>query len=889
MDKSRFSLLLLDPGEIYFEDFSCTFIPADATRKTYDIKSQEGRLKMCSKSLVFEPKDYTKPLIKIPFKECVVIEEWKGGAKFIESDNALSINCREYIEMLEGNVIAPYQFKDSANFLFLLNYATISNCLTMISQLRRASTLPSVEQSNMIAAIVRSRQSRVTFDPLWLDLYEKIMLETPADKVCPLNINPGRCVLTTMRLYFQPYNNIDTYPVMKINLNSIKRIVKRRFLLRHIGLEIYSTSDSSNANSHIYLSFRNPAERDTLYETILEQSELKLDNLEQNVITLQWQNGIISNYDYLLFINSLGDRTINDLTQYPVFPWIISNYTSKTLDLNNPENYRDLSKPVGALNPDRLQRLLDRYNEMASPKFIYGSHYSTPGFVLYYLARLYPHYVLCMQGGRFDHPDRMFNSMADAYKNCYNNMADFKELIPEFYDTSQEGKFLLNSLGINFGLRHNNVKVGDVELPPWAENPKRFVEILKSALESDIVSTNLHHWIDLIFGYKQKDEEAIISNNLFYHLCYEGNVDLESIEDPNDRHALEVQIMEFGQIPKQVFTVPHPQRKVGIILKEPHQIPEMNHSRITISELQLTTSFNSHKNSVSHLFINVDSTKITSVGYDSKLKVFSLIQNRQVRSANIGSMPLSSCIELPDSNTVVIGSWDNQILLYDMDYGRVTITALAHEDKITCLVYGKQSSLLLSGSGDCSVRVWKSVQPTTKDLILDCLFKHLDHNSAVQCINFEPQEHYFAVGTEDGEVYIWDVKQFIIYKKYYVSNKVNTLVYSPDGQRIAIGCDDGTFQVLEVATGMPVFSKVLPSKVCNLKWKGHFLTVGCGNGILSLWNMFEVKLLQEIEAHSDAIWTVDISGDWKIIVTGSQDRSIKVWHCKFDDEHEERS
>lgn len=49
--------------------------------------------------------------------------------------------------------------------------------------------------------------------------------------------------------------------------------------------------------------------------------------------------------------------------------------------------------------------------------------------------------------------------------------------------------------------------------------------------------------------------------SVFYHLCYEGNVDLRTVDDLNDRHALEVQIMEFGQIPKQVFTVPHPQRK----------------------------------------------------------------------------------------------------------------------------------------------------------------------------------------------------------------------------------------------------------------------------------------------------------------------------------------
>lgn len=48
-------------------------------------------------------------------------------------------------------------------------------------------------------------------------------------------------------------------------------------------------------------------------------------------------------------------------------------------------------------------------------------------------------------------------------------------------------------------------QVGDVILPPWAKGSAReFIRKHREALESDFVSDNLHHWIDLIFGYKQR-------------------------------------------------------------------------------------------------------------------------------------------------------------------------------------------------------------------------------------------------------------------------------------------------------------------------------------------------------------------------------------------------
>lgn len=58
--------------------------------------------------------------------------------------------------------------------------------------------------------------------------------------------------------------------------------------------------------------------------------------------------------------------------------------------------------------------------------------------------------------------------------------------------------------------------MNNVALPPWANSPEDFVFKLREALESEYVSRHLHLWIDLIFGYRQRGEEAVKANNGWY-------------------------------------------------------------------------------------------------------------------------------------------------------------------------------------------------------------------------------------------------------------------------------------------------------------------------------------------------------------------------------------
>lgn len=93
----------------------------------------------------------------------------------------------------------------------------------------------------------------------------------------------------------------------------------------------------------------------------------------------------------LIFHFTISGRTYNDLNQYPVFPWVLTNYESKEMDLSQPSNYRDLSKPIGALNPSRRAYFEDRYSTWeheSIPPFHYGTHYSTAAFVYNWLIRI---------------------------------------------------------------------------------------------------------------------------------------------------------------------------------------------------------------------------------------------------------------------------------------------------------------------------------------------------------------------------------------------------------------------------------------------------------------------------------------------------------------------
>jgi factor associated with neutral sphingomyelinase activation len=110
--------------------------------------------------------------------------------------------------------------------------------------------------------------------------------------------------------------------------------------------------------------------------------------------------------------------------------------------------------------------------------------------------RLIPELMIKKQNSIYTSSDKFFKSVFASYRSSLTAFGDLKELVPDFYSGNFE--VLLNLAGMEFG---GDETVADVELPPWAEgSAQKFCEIMRDALESDVVSEQLHHWIDLVFG-----------------------------------------------------------------------------------------------------------------------------------------------------------------------------------------------------------------------------------------------------------------------------------------------------------------------------------------------------------------------------------------------------
>ena len=345
--------------------------------------------------------------------------------------------------------------------------------------------------------------------------------------------------------------------------DDISEVLFRRFIHKNSAIEVFMKKGKS-----FFINLFKKSRREKAFKVMSKWEDVKVIKSISDIPLLQikekWSNGQISTMEYLLLLNKYSGRSFHDISQYPVFPWVLNKFDGNELDIDDPSFYRDFLYPIGAQSVKRRQELMNNYRFSTDirEKYHFGQHYSNGAIVLYYLIRMEPfttqHKVL--QDGHFDHADRLFFSLQCAWDSSQLCIGDCKEMIPEMYYLPHLYENLNNfSFGVNTFLKKDS---SEFQLPPWACSSWDLVRKLRKSLESSYTSSNIHNWIDLIFGCKQSGEQAETFCNLFHPITYQEfyKSSIKYVE-PEFMKCIVDQIYHFGQTPSKLFKEPHTKRK----------------------------------------------------------------------------------------------------------------------------------------------------------------------------------------------------------------------------------------------------------------------------------------------------------------------------------------
>ncbi|CCI17593.1 Genome sequencing data, contig C309 [Microcystis aeruginosa PCC 9807] len=284
-----------------------------------------------------------------------------------------------------------------------------------------------------------------------------------------------------------------------------------------------------------------------------------------------------------------------------------------------------------------------------------------------------------------------------------------------------------------------------------------------------------------------------------------------------------------------------------------------------------------HNGSVNSVSFSSDGKTLVSGSDDNTIKLWNVETGQEIRTLKGHDSGVYSVNFSPDGKTLVSGSDDKTIILWDVETGQKLHTLKGHNGPVYSVNFSPdEGKTLVSGSGDKTIKLWNVEKPQEPRTLKG-------HNSRVRSVNFSHNGKTLVSGSWDNTIKLWNVEtgQEILTLKGH-EGPVWSVNFSPDeGKTLVSGSDDGTIKLwnVEIVQTLKGHDDLVNSVEFSPD-EGKTLVSGSDDGTIKLWDVKTGEEIRTLKGNDYPVRSVNFSPDGKTLVSGSDDKTIILWNVK---------
>ncbi|KAF7333346.1 WD40 repeat-like protein [Mycena venus] len=309
---------------------------------------------------------------------------------------------------------------------------------------------------------------------------------------------------------------------------------------------------------------------------------------------------------------------------------------------------------------------------------------------------------------------------------------------------------------------------------------------------------------------------------------------------------------------------------------------------------------------VTSVHFSPDRTRVVSGSTDHTLCIW----NAQTGALIVG--PFGRCTEKgpdghaggvtsvhfsPDGSRVAFGSWDKTIRIWNVQTGTLVAGPFTGHTDVVCSVnFSPNGKQVASGSADNTVRIWNA---ETCELVAGPCE---EHTNLVTSVHFSPDGTRVASGSADHTVRIWNPQTGALVAGPFNGHTeaVTSVHFSPDGSQVASGSWDKTIRIWDARSGAlvvgPLTGHTNTIFSVNFSPNGTRIASGSAANTVRIWDTqpdtpvagpvderqanLTGAVAGPVEGHTDAILSVNFSPNGSRVVTGSMDKTVRIWDAQ---------